>query len=183
MARAPIDSFQALQSEGKTFCSAFSINEEAGYFATAAHCAVHAIENELDVTINGQPAWVVYVGYPSVDIAVFQTDVHAKALKLSKKAPKVSDELVIVGWPYGITKAYTYGTMAARRIPLIHPSTGYHMTCDILNVVVAGGNSGSAVMNKDGDVVGVLWGSFSESAHSIGVSYEGTIQALAPYVG
>src|SRR5258706_16361884 len=74
---------QALQSKGQTFCTAFSINETEGLWATAAHCAVVALTKQLDVTIDGQQAWVVYVGFPAVDIAVFQSDAHATAFALA----------------------------------------------------------------------------------------------------
>jgi S1-C subfamily serine protease len=181
-AKEQVNSVQAIQSNGRTFCTAWSINEAEGLWATAAHCAAFAVTEEAgEVTILGELAHVVYIGYPSVDIAVMQADIHVKAIKLSTKAPEVGDYVEIVGYAYGITRMTTKGTLAARRIPIIHPSTGYYITSDILNVVVAGGNSGSPVLNRGGEAIGVLWGGFTESAHSLGVSYEGTLRALLPF--
>lgn len=172
---------QPLQYHGDTFCTAFSIAEKAGYFATAAHCAAYALDKE--VTIGGEPAWVVFVGFPSADVAVFQVDLHAPAFKLAKVAPEVGDAIEVIGYPYGITRTVTFGTMAARRIPLKHPSTDYYMTSDILAITSAPGNSGSPVLNAKGELIGVLWGGFSDSPHALGVSYEGTMQALAAFAG
>jgi S1-C subfamily serine protease len=122
------------------------------------------------------------VGFPSTDVAVFQTEATAPAFYLANVAPQVGDPLTVVGFAYGITRMITHGFMAARRIPIIHPSTEYYMTSDILDVTTSGGNSGSPVLDKNGYVINILWGGFTDSAHSLGVSYEGTIQALAPFV-
>jgi S1-C subfamily serine protease len=183
MTHAPRNSVQALTTAGgRIFCTAFSINEAAGYYGSAAHCAAYALKEGLAVFIDGQPAWVVFVGFPSTDVAVFQTEATAPAFYLSNVAPQVGDAITVTGFAYGITRMVTTGTMAARRIPIIHPSTEYYMTSDILDVTTSGGNSGSPVLDKNGYVINILWGGFTDSAHSLGVSYEGTIQALAPFV-
>ena len=180
MARKTENSVQALQYQDQTFCTVFSINEAEGLWASAAHCAESAITKES--TILGKPAYVIFMGYPSADIAVFQSEARVPAMKLSEASPKVGDDVVIVGYPYGITRTRTKGTVGARQVAFIHPTTAYAMLSDILDITVAGGNSGSPVLNKDGEVVGLLWGAFGESSHAISVSYEGTIRALLPFV-
>ncbi len=172
------DSVQALQSQGHTFCTAFSINEQEGLWATAAHCAAYAIDKQLDVTIMDEPAVVVAVFFPSADVAVFQSSAHAPAIKLAKQAVNVGGILSIVGYPYGITRTRTEGHMAARLIPIIHPSTMYYMVSDILDITTAGGNSGSPVLNSKGELIGVLWGGFENSAHSLAVPFESVSRAL-----
>ena len=184
-----LESVQALQSNGRTFCTAFSIDEENGHWGTAAHCAAAALERGLDVTIAGQPAWIVHIAYPSADVAVFQSQAKAPAFKLAVKAvdacteadPSDCELISIIGYPYGITRSRTYGHIAARAIPIVHPSTGYYMASDILDITVAGGNSGSPVLNAKGEVIGVLWGGFNDSPHSLAVPLDATRRAFAGF--
>ena len=183
MAKAPINSVQALQSQGDTFCTAFSINEQEGYWATAAHCATYALEEQLNVTIMGKPAHIVYVGFPSADVAVFQSEATAPAVRLADQTVEVGDELYIVGYPWGITRTKTQGYMAALRIPIVHPTTGYYMTSDLLDITTAGGNSGSPVFNSKGDVIGVLWGGFNAAPVALGVPLEAVRVAIGGYCG
>lgn len=174
-------SVQALQRDGQTFCTAFSINEAEGYWATAAHCAAYVVEEDFDATIMGQGAWIVSISFPSADVAVFQSSAHAPAFHLAKAALNVGDPLSIIGYPYGITRTQTFGRMAARNIPIQHPSTNYYMTSDILDITTAGGNSGSPVLNAKGELIGVLWGGFTESPHSLAAPLESTRRALAGF--
>lgn len=180
---APISSsVQPLQSNGRTFCTAFSINETEGYWGSAAHCAAYVLEEGLEVTINGQPAWIVSISFPAADIAVFQSEFKAPAFELASKNPEVGDALYIVGFPYGITKTLTKGFLAAKSIPIKHPSTGYYMASDILDITTAGGNSGSPVFNEKGQVIGVLWGGFTASPHSLAVPLDATRRAFQGFI-
>lgn len=164
-------SVQPLQIGGKTFCTAFSIDEKNGNWATAAHCALHGIEKV--VTILGQEAYVVFVGYPEGDVAIFHSKATAPALRLAEEEVAVGHQITIKGFPYGLPGLVTtVGTMAALDMTLIHPDTGYFMRNNILDITIAGGNSGSPVLNVQGEVIGVLWGGFSDSPHGIGVPYE-----------
>lgn len=176
-------SVQPLQSDGRTFCTAFSINELEGHWGTAAHCATHVISEGLEVTIGGLPAWVVSISFPSADVAVFQSEFKAPAFKLADKNPEVGDALYIIGYPYGITRTLTHGFLAAKSIPIKHPSTGYYMASDILDITVAGGNSGSPVFNEKGQVVGVLWGGFTSSPHALSVPLDATRRAFQGFIG
>lgn len=176
-------SVEALQMDGRTFCTAFSINQSEGLWATAAHCAQYSLEHtDHYTTIMGAPATVIYVGFPATDIAVFQADAHSPAVHLSKQAPSVGDSLYVVGYPLGITKTNTYGHMGARLIALAHPSTGYFIISDLLDVTVAPGNSGSPVFNAAGELIGVLWGDVDGAPVGLSTSYEGTMRVLAPYL-
>jgi serine protease Do len=172
------ESVQALQSNGQTFCTAFSINEEEGHWGTAAHCAAHVLEKGLEVTIKGQPAWIVSISFPAADVAVFQSEFKAPAFQLASKNSEVGDDVYIIGYPYGITRTLTKGFLAAKSIPIQHPSTGYYMASDILDITTAGGNSGSPVFNAKGQVIGVLWGGFIDSPHSLAVPLDATRRAF-----
>lgn len=187
----PLPSVQPIQYQGKTFCTTFSINEKLGYFVTAGHCAFFVFEKELNgaVTILGESATIVMVGV-GVDVAVFQADAHVPGLKLANKPvavcnPKSSEScetISIQGFPYGLPSLVTVsGHMAAHDVPIIHPSYRMLMYSDILDITVAGGNSGSPVFNGSGEVIGVLWGGFTNSPHSLSVPLDAVRQTTLGY--
>ena len=171
-------SIQPLQIEGRTFCTAFSINEQEGNWATARHCADYAAELGHSVTILNQPAYVVFVDQ-FYDVAVYQAPkAKMPALKLGK-APTVGDPISIMGFPYGLPELVTvWGRVAARHVPI----TGYNIS-DILDITVAGGNSGSPVLSEKGRVIGIVWGAFIRSPHTLSVPFESVERALKGYWG
>jgi S1-C subfamily serine protease len=184
MAERPLKSVLPLQFEGRTFCTAFSINEQDGYWATAGHCAHYAhelwVRTSTPSTIARYPAIIVYID-KAYDVAVFQTKAKAVALKLSKKAPEVRDALEVIGHPYGNDNTVTRGILSARHELIYHPSYHTIMPSDVLDITTAGGNSGSPVL-KNGKVVGVLWGGYTASPHSLAVPWEALKVAFLPYL-
>lgn len=191
-AARPLDSVQAIQYQGRTFCTVFSINEAQGYFGSAGHCAFAVIAKNLDgkVTILGKPATIEMVGL-QYDVAVFKADIHnIPALALADKSvepcsPKTVKDCAFIsiqGFPYGLPKLVTVtGHMAARAVPILHPSYDIYMDSDILDITTAGGNSGSPVMNDKGEVIGILWGGFVDSPHSLSVPLESVRAAMLGY--
>lgn len=184
--QAALNPVQGLQFKGATYCTVFSINERQGLWATAAHCAVAAFEMEQEQrtgsTIDGKPATIIYVD-TFTDVAVFHAAAYAPAFKLAKQVTEVGEKIVIIGYPYGITRTRTEGTMAARDIPINHPMYALPVISDILDITVAGGNSGSPVLNAKGEVVGILWGGFTQSAHAISVPLEAVRRAIGSSFG
>ena len=175
-------SVQALQQHGETFCTAFSINERIGMWVTAAHCASQIqLEPFGTSTIMGKGVWVIAIGMPTSDTAVIQSGAHAPALHLSRRAIQVDDEITVIGYPYGLARIVTRGTVGAVSIPVIHPDTDYFMTSDVLVITVAPGNSGSPVLNTNGDVVGLLWGSFRGTAHCLSIPLEALTRVIATF--
>ena len=186
-----LDAVQAIQHNGRTFCTVFSINEDLGYFGSAGHCAMYVLANELEgrITILGQPAEIEMISL-RYDIAVFQADVHIPALNVAKhpvdvcnpKFPDACETVTIQGFPYGLPKLITVtGHVAAQNVPILHPSYGIVMYSDILDITTAGGNSGSPVLNSRGEVVGVLWGGFVDSPHSLSVPLASVRAAMLGY--
>jgi len=191
VAARPLPSVQPIQYQGRTFCTVFSIDKDRGYFASAGHCAFFVLERDLNgkVTILGTPATIEMIGL-QYDVAVFHADVRIPALKLAGKSPEVCDpkkpevcEIVsIQGFPYGLPRLITVtGHMAARAVPILHPSYDIVMPSDILDITVAGGNSGSPVFNGRGEVIGILWGRFTQSPHSLSIPLEAVRAAMLGY--
>jgi hypothetical protein len=169
------DSVQPLQNSGRTFCTAFSINERDGLWGTAGHCAVITLKLGT-VTIGGSRAEVIAID-PHWDLAVLQSDLRAPAIPLFAGELRVGDSVEIQGFPYGLAKKVTtFGRVAA----LAEPIDEYHVS-NVLDVTVAGGNSGSPVLNNRGQLAGVLWGSFIDSPHSLAVPHFAVRMFFTPF--
>ena len=165
-------SVQPLQFEGDTFCTAFSINEAEGLWASAKHCAVFVLEKKLPVTIGGVWAMPVYLA-PMDDISVWQSAKHAPALRLADKAPKVGDLVRIEGYPMGLFRLIeSRGFVAARQEPTDNGVS------DVLDIAVYGGSSGSPVLNSQDEVVGLLWGGWPGTGFALSVPWETVLKLI-----
>lgn len=170
---------QPLHFTSEPFCTAFSINESAGYWVTARHCAqhglvVHMLEGGPPMLVAGVPATVIFMDQ-AFDVAVLVSAAQAPGLKRGSLVPMAGDAVAVEGYPYGLPfLVRTTGSIAARRIPL------ERLPADILDVTVAGGNSGSPVLTWRGAVIGVVWGRFLDAPHAIAVPYE-QLEVLRPY--
>jgi hypothetical protein len=178
----PLDSVQSLDDNGSTFCTVFSINEQEGNWGTAAHCALYVdelLKKDHQVTISGQPAHIAYIDAFN-DLAVLQSKARARTIPLSRYAPAVGDQISIIGYPLGITRTVTQGYIAARLVPILHPF-GFIMTSDFLDITTIGGNSGSPVLNSRHEVIGLLWGGFSDAPLALSITWEAICRSLGGY--
>ena len=147
-------------------CTAFSIAPHK--WMTAGHCG--SLGLTTDATILDEPAWVIFLNNEN-DLAIFESEAEAPALKLAKNEPRVGDIVSITGFPLEIGRVTTTGRIAALHRPIWHPILKGWMTSDILDITTAPGNSGSPVQNTHGDVVGVLWGGVQSHPLSISVPW------------
>lgn len=164
--------------EGRNFCTAWSIHEKNALWATAGHCVAAALERGYTIFISGKPATIVFYGFDETrDIAVLHVEgVRAPAWALAGRAAAVGEDLSIVGHPYGLpVLVTTTGKMAARNVPIAKRPVS-----DILDITVAGGNSGSPVV-RNGRIVGLLWGGFIDSPHSLSIPWESIVRDIGIY--
>lgn len=167
---------------GQNFCTAWHINAKSELWATAGHCAAAAMKRGFTMMISGKRAELIYIQYnEQMDVAILHVEgLVATPIKLAAQAPKQLDKATIAGYPYGFPiLTITSGHVAARNVP-ISPMAPIS---DIYDIAVAGGNSGSPVLNDKGEAIGLLWGAFTDSPHSLGIPWESLRQAAGQYFG
>ena len=142
---------------GDRFCSSSSINETKHYWLTAAHCVWHG------GYVNGEPIAVIMRDVVD-DLAVFSTrSSHAPALGLSYTAPRVGDETMVVGFPYGnLDPLVTFGRVSQVNGRLCQESEEEQpYLCEprrylVTDATGAPGSSGSPILNKDGRMISIV---------------------------
>jgi serine protease Do len=147
-------------------CSSTMIDREAGLLLTAHHCVA---DKELgDMTMVKQK---LYVDHENTGVFMVQAEYVAKdhlndlaLLKLSDgatapfpmeatvatEAPIVGDTIWVVGNPLGLDNTVTRGIISAKHRKMERHE--YWQT----DAVIAGGASGGAVYNDDGELIGVV---------------------------
>ena len=188
----PASSIQPLQliSEDKanrTICTAFSINEEKGFWATAGHCVVFWTfpeDGKGDPTLNFRDIGIhdievepVFVDVPG-DVAVVQSVFHAPTIPLGEQPVidlnKDLPEVTLYGYMFGQDPTIFKGRIANLHLVLQVPYMVFDSHC-------GGGHSGSPVLDKHNEVISILQiqvvGGFCG-----GAPYE-TMSKLKPYWG
>lgn len=165
-------------SDGKRFCSAWSINAAEHYYATAAHCIPDAEE-----IAYGHP--LPFIGLAGVnvifinremDVAVIEGFRGLPAFEFSPEEPQVGDKVQVVGYPYGFSKIEGEG-----RIVVLHQSVNEEADKTIfLGPGVAPGSSGGAIL-KDGKIISIVQLSFNHGTLYGGTPWEVLVGALKPY--
>ena len=149
--QVPVMNYETLALSVRNICTASSIGDKL--WLTKYHCV-----EEMPVYLSGEPVEVIRFN-PTWDLAVVQTQHQtAPALRIATKTPKAGDRATILGHPLGFyTPVATFGWVSA---PLfVEPGMRFPYT--LVQIVGAPGNSGSAILNSDGEIISVLeagWG-------------------------
>lgn len=149
------------------------ILSEEGYILTNAHVIMDS--DSYDIIVYGDeklyPAELV--GYDSKsDLAVLHTDIDGliPATLGDSDELAVGEEVVAIGSPAGLTGTVTNGIVSALGRQIRTEQTGFYMECIQTNAAISPGNSGGALVNMYGQVVGIT---SSKYAALYGSTYEG----------
>ena len=146
---------------------------EDGYILTNAH--VVADSSRFGITFNdGSKIEGTLIGYDSKsDLAVLKVkaDGLIPAALGDSDSLVVGEEVVAIGSPAGLTSTVTKGIVSALDRQIRSTSTGFYMECIQTDAAISPGNSGGALVNMYGQVVGVTSSKYASY-------YSGTYEGL-----
>lgn len=146
--------------EALGICSGIVINDQIAMLVTAAHCFPE--DGKFDVTVNGRDAKFVKANH-ALDMALvtFRAK-HEKAITLAPEAPEQGSEIAVVGYPFG---SETFHIQAG----LVAAPYDRDCRCLKLNADVIFGDSGGAIVDYQGRLVGLTTTIFAQGpAHLSG---------------
>ena len=142
-----------------------------GYIVTNNHVIKNA--NEISITLNNNKSYIAEVigSDETTDIALLKIDTEDDlpfmAFGDSDNA-KVGEWVLAVGNPFNLTSTVTAGIISAKARDL----SGQHMQSFIqTDAAVNPGNSGGALVNTNGDLIGINTAISSQTGSYIGYSF------------
>lgn len=173
------DSFQnKLQGTG----SGVVLNED-GYIVTNAH--VLQADGYHDVhTSDGKVYSATIVGRDSkTDIAVLKINAPdlTPAILGNSDEVVVGEEVIAIGNPAGLTGTVTNGIVSAVNREIRSDSTGFEMNCIQTNAAISPGNSGGALVNMYGQVIGITSSKYISGLYE-GLGFAITINEAKPII-
>jgi S1-C subfamily serine protease len=163
---------------------------DSGIILTALHVVTDA-ETVLVVFADGaeSPAAVV-ARQPENDLAVLQAmvipDDLIPATMAGSGTLQVGDEVAAVGHPFGVPNSLSAGVVSGLGRTYTSPDTGIPMSGLIqFDAAVNPGNSGGPLINRDGEVVGIVTALLNptEREFFVGIGLAVTIETAGGLAG
>ena len=141
-----------------------------GLVITASHVISRATEVQVR-EISGK----VYVAEiifndPITDLAVLKTNILNQKIKITKLRPKTGSDVCLISNSFGLGLSMTCGIVSAQQ----RSGIGFNSLEDFIQIDAAAnpGSSGGAVLDKKGDLVGLMSGIFTkETDTNVGVNF------------
>ncbi|MBR1592663.1 MAG: trypsin-like peptidase domain-containing protein [Ruminococcus sp.] len=154
-----------------------------GYIVTNAHVlqadgyhTVHTVDGRiLDAKIIGRDA--------KTDIAVIKVTGSnlTPAVLGDSDEVIVGEQVIAIGNPAGLSSSVTDGIVSAVSRKIKSDSTGFEMECIQTNAAISPGNSGGALVNMYGQVIGITSSKYVSSSYE-GLGFAITINAVKPII-
>lgn len=145
--------------------------DPAGYLVTNWHVVAGAAEIRVQIS-DGRIANPEVVGYDAeTDLALLKVDLGVlPAIPLGRSDQlRIGDVVLAIGNPYGLSKTVTQGIVSATGRGLLGLSTfeNFIQTDAAINT----GNSGGALVNSFGQLVGINTAVLAQDAGTAGISF------------
>jgi S1-C subfamily serine protease len=157
----------------RNICTVTSINSDLHYWLTAAHCV-----GAPELFIAGRHADVVFSD-TKADLAVLYTAGYSlPSLKMRTTRPAVGQFIMMVGHPVGLPQVQLFSGQVSSLRTLVDAE--WFMMFDM---TACGGNSGSAVVDSNDQVVSVLQIGFGQgcSAFTGGAPWDVLARLVGKY--
>src|SRR5690606_31465136 len=143
---------------------------QAGYIVTNNH--VIANSDQLQVTLNNNKTYKAEIigTDPNSDIALLKNDTDRKLPYLAfgdSDNTKVGEWVLAVGNPFDLTSTVTAGIVSAKARALASLDQSFIQT----DAAVNPGNSGGALVNTNGDLIGINTAITSQTGSYVGYSF------------
>lgn len=154
-----------------------------GYIVTNAHVLLEKGYHDVHM-INGDVYNAKVVGRDAkTDIAVIKisgNDFEPAVLGDSNETI-VGEQVVAVGNPAGLSSTVTDGIVSAVNRKIRSDATGFEMDCIQTNAAISPGNSGGALVNMYGQVIGITSSKYVSSTYE-GLGFAITINEASPII-
>ncbi len=163
------------------------IVSDTGYIVTNAHVITGGKYTGVSLDENDNSLYdAQIIGYDSkTDIAVIK--ITPGDTKLAVASFGNSDEVIqgeqvaAIGNPGGLTKSISVGYVSATNRIIKSGSTGYKMNCIQTDAAISPGNSGGALVNMFGQVIGITSSKYVSSSYE-GIGFAISINAAKPII-
>lgn len=156
---------------------------EDGYIVTNAHVldakgfhVIHTTDDKVyDAQIVGRDA--------KTDIAIIKVN-NANLIPAvlgNSDESIVGEQVIAVGNPAGLSNTVTDGIISAVNRKIRSDSTGFEMNCIQTNADISPGNSGGALVNMYGQVIGITSSKYVSSSYE-GLGFAITINDALPII-
>ena len=164
---------QQMQRKFRSLGSGVIVNAQKGYILTNNHVVEHA--DKITVTLNDNRTFKAKVvgTDPDTDIAVLQ--IKAKGLTQiplgDSNRLQVGDFVVAIGNPFGLNHTVTAGIVSAKGRGRNQVGDGKYEDFIQTDASINPGNSGGALVNLEGQLVGINTAILSRSGGNIGIGF------------
>jgi serine protease DegQ len=164
--------------------------DEDGQILTSLH-VISSTDRWVVVFSDGSKSDAEFVGaQPENDLAVIKAkilpDDLQPAILASAAGLRPGDEVVATGFPFGIGPSVTSGVVSGLKREFVDPENNRPKLSNLIqfDAAVNPGNSGGPLVNRDGEVVGIVAAIVNPSAHVFaGIGFAVPIENAARAAG
>ena len=181
-----------LGRDGKTddTLGAGIVIDDTGNILTSLHIVDDALEVIVTFADKTESEALVVMGIPENDLAVLRPQVVpddlVPATLASSSMLRVGDEVFAVGNPFGISNSLSAGVVSGLGRSFNSPRAGETLTNLIqFDAAVNPGNSGGPLLNRDGEVVGIVTALLNPTDQDffIGIGFAVTMESAGAALG